>query len=131
MEEDLPICEYAAHRRIGDTSCIRRPPIQANNFEIKSSTIFLINNVQYHGLQSEDPIMHISSFLEVCDMCKYHGVTDDALRLRLFPWTLKDKAKSWFNSLPAGTIATWKAMEAKFLDKFFPPAKTAKYRNDI
>ncbi|XP_060673095.1 uncharacterized protein LOC132803722 [Ziziphus jujuba] len=75
--------------------------------------------------------MHISSFLQLCDMSKQNGVSDDAFRLRLFPWSLRDKAKVWLNSLPAGTITTWDAMEAKFLDKFFPPSKTAKLKSDI
>lgn len=130
-EDDLPICEYAAHKKVGDLSCIRRPPIEANNFKFEASTTSLLNNVQFSGLPHEDPNMHISSFLQLCDMSKQNGVSDDAFRLRLFPWSLRDKAKVWLNSLPAGTITTWDAMEAKFLDKFFPPSKTAKLKSDI
>src|ERR1700712_39771 len=130
-DEDLPIWEYATQRRVGDQSCIRRPPIQANNFEIKSSSISLLSNVTFYGLSHEDPNEHISNFIDVCELSKYNGVSNYAIRLRLFPWTLKDKAKTWFNSLSTGSISTWEEMEAKFLDKFFPPAKTTKHKNDI
>ncbi|WRX31367.1 Reverse transcriptase domain - like 10 [Theobroma cacao] len=58
-------------------------------------------------------------------------VTDDAIRLRLFPFSLRDKAKSWLNSLPNGSITIWEELTQKFLTKFFSPAKTAKLRNDI
>ena len=62
---------------------------------------------------------------------KQNGVSDDAIRLRLFPFTLKDKAKSWLNSLPSGSITTWDQLASSFLNKYFPPSKTMKLRNDI
>ncbi|KAJ4705035.1 DNA-directed DNA polymerase [Melia azedarach] len=46
-------------------------------------------------------------------------------------FSLRDKAKGWLNSLPPGSITTWNELAQKFLAKFFPPAKTAKMRNDI
>ncbi|XP_017972556.1 PREDICTED: uncharacterized protein LOC108661169 [Theobroma cacao] len=42
-----------------------------------------------------------------------------------------DKAKSWLNSLPNGSITTWEDLAQKFLAKFFSLAKTAKMRNNI
>ena len=49
----------------------------------------------------------------------------------LFPFTLKDKAKDWLNSLPLGSVTTWADLAQKFLAKYFPPAKTARMRNEI
>ncbi|GLU23925.1 hypothetical protein SLE2022_398990 [Rubroshorea leprosula] len=124
--------EYASPSIEGTVSSIRRPAIQANNFEIKPATIQMIQqSVQFCGLPSDDPNAHIANFLEICDTFKYNGVSDDAVRLRLFPFSLRDKAKNWLNSLPVGSITTWDMMAQKFLSKFFPPAKTAKMRNDI
>ena len=37
--------------------------------------------------------MHILKFLEICGMVKYNGVTDDAIRFRLFPFSLMDNTK--------------------------------------
>ena len=56
---------------------------------------------------------------------------DDAIRLRLFHFSLRDKAKVWLNSLPLGIITTWEELAQKFLAKYFPLAKTSKLRNDI
>ena len=130
-DQGRSIRDFAAPKRVGDLSCIRRPPITTTNFEVKPITMTMLNNVQFGGLPSEDPNLHISSFLEVCDMFKYTGVSDDAVRLRLFPFTLRDRARSWLDSLLPRSIATWEDMETKFLHKFFPPAKTAKLRNEI
>ena len=44
---------------------------------------------------------------------------------------MKDKAKTWFNSLPKNTIATWDEMANKFLTKYFPPSKAANLRGDL
>ena len=56
-------------------SVIHRPPIQANNFELKVVTLQLLQGIQFHGLPSEDPNTHLTSFLEVCNNMKYNGVT--------------------------------------------------------
>ena len=113
----------------GATLSIRRPTIQANNFEIKPAIIQMIQQtVQFRGLSQEDPNVHIANFLEICHTFKHNGVTDDAIRLRLFPFSLRDKAKVWLNSLPCGIITTWEELAQKL---YFPPAKTAKLRNDI
>ena len=113
-------------------SSIQRPPIQANNFEIKPVIIQMIQNlVQFGGFANDDPNLHIANFLEICDTFKHNGVTNDAIRLQLFPFSLNNKAKAWLNSLPRGTITTWDGLVRSFLTKYFLPAKSAKMRNDI
>ena len=63
-------------------SRIRRPPIQANDFEIKPTIIQMIqSSVQFKGLANDYPNLHIANFLEICDTFKHNGVTDDAIRL--------------------------------------------------
>ena len=75
--------------------------------------------------------MHIRNFIEICDTFKFNGVSEDAVKLRLFPFSLRDKAKGWLHSLPAGSITTWEELAQKFLTKFFPMAKTAAIRNAL
>ena len=102
---------------------IRRPPIQVNKFELKSVTLQMLHNIQFHGLPSENPNAHLTSFIEVCDTVKYNGVTEEALRLRLFPLSLSDRAKHWLTSQPSDSITSWNDLVLKFLTKFFPPVK--------
>ena len=89
------------------------------------------STVQFSGYVHDDPNAHISNFLELYDTFKINGVSDDAIRLRLFSFSLRDKAKSWLHSLPVGSITTWDVLTQKFLAKYFSPSKTAKMRNDI
>ena len=112
-------------------TAIRRPPIQANNFELKSVTVQMLQNILFHGLPHENPNMHLTNFLEVCDTIKYNGVTEEALRLRLFPLSLGDRAKHWLTSQPPDSITTWNDLVKKFLTKFFPPSKIAQLVQEI
>ncbi|KAH9769561.1 hypothetical protein KPL71_012051 [Citrus sinensis] len=86
---------------------------------------------QFNGLPNEDPHLHLKLFLEVSDAFKIAGATQDALRLRLFPYSLRDRARAWLNSLPYDSITTWNELADKFLMKYFPPIKNAKLRNEI
>ena len=112
-------------------TAIRRPPIQANNFELKSVTVQMLQNILFHGLPHENPNMHLTNFLEVCDTIKYNGVTEEALRLRLFPLSLGDRAKHWLTSQPPDSITTWNDLVQQFLTKFFPPSKIAQLVQEI
>ncbi|KAF7841709.1 uncharacterized protein G2W53_004007 [Senna tora] len=126
------VSDYAIPKLDGLQHSIRRPSIQANNFEIRPATIQLLQaNGQFGGSPIEDPNNHILNFLEICDTFKHNGVSDDAICLRLFPFSLRDKEKVWLESLPEGSISTWEELAQQFLTKYFPPGKTAKMRNDI
>ena len=65
--------------------------ITNNNFEIKPSIIQMVQNNQFGGLQGEDPYAHILTSFNVCATFKINGVMDDAIRLRLFPFSVRDK----------------------------------------
>ena len=79
----------------------------------------------------EDPHNRLSSFLELCDTIKYNGVSRDTIKLQLFPFSLRDKACTWFYALPKRSIETWDAMMQKFLTKFFPPQMILQLRVEI
>jgi len=113
------------------TSGITIPPITANNFELKPAMISMVQQSQFGGLPMKDPNLHLFVFLEVCDTLKINGAFTNAIRLRLFPFSLRDKTRAWLHSLPSRPISTWEELTKAFLAKFFPPSKTASLRNQI
>ena len=104
--------EYFTHSTYNSPSCIQLPEIAATSFEIKSSIIQMLPS--FNGLDNEDPYNHLGEFLEICTTFKLQNLTDDALKLRLFPFSLKNKAKYWLHSLGANTITTWAQMQQVF-----------------
>ncbi|KAL0411051.1 UNVERIFIED_CONTAM: hypothetical protein Slati_3694800 [Sesamum latifolium] len=109
---ERPTMEYSFPAADGTISSIALPTVQANNFEIKPSTIQIIrSSVQFFGLPEEDPNKHLSNFLEICDTFEFNGVSDDAVRLRIFPFSSCDSAKDWLQSLPADGESLYDAWE--------------------
>nr|GEV15988.1 reverse transcriptase domain-containing protein [Tanacetum cinerariifolium] len=62
---------------------------------------------------------------------KQNGVSDDALRLSLFPYSLTHHAIAWHDRLPRNFIHSFDDMMRKFLSKYFPPSMVTKLRNEI
>jgi hypothetical protein len=74
------------------------------------------------GKASEDSNAHLQHFLEICNTFTIQGVTQDAVRPRLFPFSLLGKAKQWFY-FDKETVSTWEKCSNAFLAKFFPWVK--------
>ena len=49
--------------------------------------------MQFDDLVDEDPHILLANLIEICDMFKINSVFDDAIKLRLFPFYLRSRAK--------------------------------------
>ena len=74
------------------TSCIRYPNVAARSFELKPSVLNCLPT--FYGLENEDPYNHLNDFHAICQTFKYKNFSDDDVKLRLFPFSLKDRAHS-------------------------------------
>ena len=63
------------------------------NFELKSSLINMVQASPFYGKPNEGANAHLQNFLELCKTITIRGVTADAIRLCLFPFSLLGKAK--------------------------------------
>nr|XP_028954741.1 uncharacterized protein LOC103427080 [Malus domestica] len=102
---------------------------EARNYDLKSSHFHMLPS--FYGIPNEDPLAHVKEFYNVVSGLPLQGVSEANLRMRVFPYTLKDKAKSWLMTLAPGSLTTWDAVAKKFLEKFFSTQKTATLRGQI
>ncbi|GKE30191.1 hypothetical protein Tco_1445575, partial [Tanacetum coccineum] len=117
MEE---LCQPSIDGRGGPIAPI---PIQATDFGLRHHIIQQVQNTcQFHGLPGDDANRHIDKFLEITQHMKQNGVSDDALRLSLFPYSLTHHDKAWYDRLPRNSIHSFYDMMRKFLSKYFPPS---------
>ena len=77
----------------------------------------MVQQNQFGGFPSEDPNSHLANFIQICNTIKMNGVTDDAIRLRLFPFSLRDKARNWLGTLTQGSVNNWDELRQRFLFK--------------
>ncbi|KAL6542016.1 hypothetical protein OROGR_011502 [Orobanche gracilis] len=129
VAREKTLIEYFSPVTDNSPSCIVLPTTNATHFELKPSIIQLLPS--FYGLEREDPYMHVKEFLDICSTFRFQNFSEESVKLRLFPFSLKDKAKFWLNSLQAKTITSWDQLVNKFLAKFFPMSKTDSLRREI
>ncbi|GJV31410.1 hypothetical protein Tco_1391810 [Tanacetum coccineum] len=77
-------------------------PLDVNdNFVINSTHLKMILENKFDGYLQADPHEHIREFLAICDMFKCGETQSEVVKLLIFPYSLSDKAKTWFNELNA------------------------------
>ena len=109
---ELLICQH----RVTTVSPIVLPD-DANTINLRAGNIQLLPN--FHGLENENPYEHIKSFEEACSINLDGKMNADTLYLKLFPFSLQDRARQWLNALPPRSISTWIELQTEFLKKFF------------
>ena len=115
-----------------DGRSISIPAIRANNFKLKPQLVALMQqNYKFLGLPSEDPYQLLTEFLQICETVKTNGVDAEVYMLMLFPFAVRDRARTWLDSQPKDSLDYWDKLVSAFLAKFFPPQKLSKLRVDV
>ncbi|XP_057452604.1 uncharacterized protein LOC130744434 [Lotus japonicus] len=109
--------------------CLEFPTVETIAFELKPGLINLLP--KFPGLAGEDPHKHLLEFHIVCTNMKPQGVTEEAIKLRAFSFSMQNAAKDWLYSLSPTSVTCWNDLKRAFLEKFFPASLTASIRKDI
>ncbi|XP_021760574.1 uncharacterized protein LOC110725399 [Chenopodium quinoa] len=112
-------------------SGIRLPTTNANNFELSPQLIRMIQSDQFGGSPHECPFAHLDNFLELCTTIKQNNISEEFIRMHMFQFSLRDKAKHWLRTVEEGSLSTWDEVTRAFLGKYCPPEKTAELRRKI
>ena len=82
------------------------PVADVNNFELRPALITMLQENRFTGHPSEDPNVHMGRFLRMANTIKMNGVRSNVIKLPLFPFSLRDIATTWFESIPYGSVNT-------------------------
>ena len=110
---------------------VKQPAIDANDFELKPALITMVQQNQFTGHSIENPNEHLGRFLRIANSIKLNGVRPEFIHLQLFPFSLRDMAATWFNSLPYESVNTWEELMGAYFSRFFPPSLPCEQRREI
>ncbi|GJS49535.1 retrovirus-related pol polyprotein from transposon TNT 1-94 [Tanacetum coccineum] len=124
--------QYMSKTRREYRSGVARPKIDANaQLELKGQFLKELRDNTFSDSKHEDANEHIEKVLEIVDLFHIPNITQDQVMLHAFPVSLTGAASRWLRNEPAGSITTWEVLKKKFLNKFGPPARTAKKMEEI
>jgi hypothetical protein len=130
--ENTKLCDFTSTNNSDFIYTPIAPPAPAANFyEIKPALLYLVMKEQFSSTSTDDATAHLNNFVELCEMQKYKDVEGDIIKLKLFPFSLRGKAKDWLLSLPKNSIDSWAKCKDAFIGKYYPPAKIIALCSDI
>nr|GEV40043.1 hypothetical protein [Tanacetum cinerariifolium] len=86
--------------------------ILADNFEIKTNLLQLVQTNKFHGFERDNPHTHISNFKRMTSTLKYRDVPNNVIKLMLFPYSLERAARIWYEKEPPNSILTWDDLDS-------------------
>jgi len=130
--ENTKLCDFTSTNN-NDFICtpIAPPASTAEFYEIKPALLNLVMREQFSGVSTDDAAAHLNNFVELCEMQKYKDIDGDIIKLKLFPFSLRGRAKDWLLSLPKNSISSWTKCKDAFIGKYYPPAKIISLRSSI
>jgi hypothetical protein len=130
--ENTKLCDFTSTKN-NDFICtpITPPAPEVIFYEIKPALLNLVMKEQFSCASYEYAVAHLNNFGELCEMRKYKNVDGNIIKLKLFPFSLRGRAKDWLLSLPRNSIDSWDKCKDAFIGKYYPPAKIIALRSDI
>ena len=130
-QDNTKLCDFTNTNNNDFISTPIAPLTNAESCEINAALLNLVMKDPFSGLPSEDAATHLNSFVDLRDMQNNKEVDNDIVKLKLFPFPLRDCAKVWFSSLPKIVLILGTSAKMLFISKYFPPAKIVSLRNDF
>jgi hypothetical protein len=130
--ENTKLCDFTSTNN-NDFICtpIAPPAPAANFYEIKPALLKIVIEEQFSGASNQDAAAHLNNFVELCEMQKYKNVDNDIIKLKLFPFSLRGRAKDWLLSLTKNSIDLWAKCKDALIGRYYPPAKIISLRSNI
>jgi hypothetical protein len=110
-------------------SCIVLPPTNTTHYDLKPHIIQLLPS--FYSLDNENRYSHVNIFKNIRATTKFQIFSKESVHLRLFPFSLHDRATEWVDSNAPRSITSWESLLSKFYNKFFPMSRVNEARKEI
>ncbi|KAJ9556957.1 hypothetical protein OSB04_011571 [Centaurea solstitialis] len=126
MADDQPMWDKRSEVQFISRSAIKKTDDKM--VEINKGLIKMINTISFDGEPSRNPYQNLEAFEDICDL---FNTKEDEVKLRIFSFTLTNKAKDRFKRLTPGSITSWDDLKSAFLSRYFPISKVNKIKAEI
>ena len=104
-QENTKLCDFSNTNNNDFISTLIAPPAtSAESCDINAAFLNLVMKDQFADTPNEDAASRLNTFMQLCDMQNKKYVDNDIVKFKLFPFSLRDRAKIWFSSLPRNSI---------------------------
>ena len=95
-QENTKLCDFSNTNNNDFISTLITPATSAESYEINAALLNIVMKELFSGLPSEYVASHLNTSIELCDMQKKKYVDNNIVKLKVFPFSLRDHAKTWF-----------------------------------
>ena len=118
-QENTKLCDFSNTNNNDFIFTLLAPPAaSAETCDINTALLNLVMNDQFSGNTNEDAASHLNIFVKLCDMQKKKDVDNDVVKMKLFLFSLRDRAKNLFSSLPHNSINSWDKCKDAFISTY-------------
>lgn len=107
------------------------PDLEGMEYYLSPKLIHMMKDIAFARTEDEDPNHHLTKVYDICDTFGPAGIPKEFVLLKLFRWSLKDKAFTWLQSLPNNSITSWMGCTKEFIQKFTSFDKMLQIKRDI
>jgi hypothetical protein len=100
--------ELLAPTAVSSHSCIVLPSTNVIHYDLKPYVIQMLPSS--YGLDHENPYSHVRKFKNICATTKFQNFSEESVHLRLFSFSLHDRATEWLDSNAPGSITSWEEL---------------------
>ncbi|KAK1648313.1 hypothetical protein QYE76_066118 [Lolium multiflorum] len=118
------LAEHAVRYKLSPDPKFATSPINIRDkdydFSLDLSHIAIVEKTPFCGTEKESAVEHMT------ELSTLSGLFSDDVKMRtyfvakIFPFSLKDDAKTWYNNFPPGSIKSPKELLDVFFRKYFP-----------
>ena len=91
----------------------------------------MVQSHTFLGKLDKDPTLHLQTFEETCNCLRIEGMSDETIRWKLLPFSLRGKAHQWYDRTKEEKKGDWGTLSTNFWSAFYPVSKVVDIRTQI